>query len=50
MIVSAFRRRESRGAHSRSDFPPPAPPLGRSSYVTLADLDRGLEPVDPREI
>lgn len=49
MIVSAFRRRESRGAHSRSDFPPPAPPLGRSSYVTLADLDRGLETVDPRE-
>lgn len=42
LVLAAWRRRESRGAHTRTDFPASEGPLGRSTFVELADLDRGL--------
>jgi L-aspartate oxidase len=44
IVECALRRRESRGAHYRSDFPEAQPKLARSSSITLAGLElrRGL--------
>ena len=47
MIASAYRRRETRGAHIRTDHPAPAPTGGRSSFVTLDRLARGLDDGEP---
>jgi len=35
IAAAAFQRRESRGAHFRSDFPQPVPALARRSLTTL---------------
>ncbi len=43
LMIAAYRRRESRGAHTRTDFPLVASPLGRSSFVTLELLRQGLD-------
>jgi L-aspartate oxidase len=44
IVECALRRRESRGAHFRSDFPHAEPKLARSSTITRAGLElrRGL--------
>jgi L-aspartate oxidase len=44
IVECALRRRESRGAHYRSDFPETQPSMARSSSITLAGLElrRGL--------
>jgi L-aspartate oxidase len=37
IITSAYKRRESRGAHSRTDFPQTDPALARRTSTTLAE-------------
>jgi L-aspartate oxidase len=37
IAASAFARRESRGAHFRSDFPLPLPELAHRSRLTLTE-------------
>ncbi len=44
LILAAFRRRETRGAHTRTDFPSPLS-LARSSFLTLDDLVRGADEI-----
>lgn len=39
VAAAAWKRRESRGAHFRSDFPQPDPALAHRSAMTLADAD-----------
>jgi len=39
IVECALRRRESRGAHYRRDFPESEPKLARSSFITLAGLN-----------
>ena len=46
MVMSAEFRRESRGAHYRSDYPVTDPAMGRQ---TRADLDAGCVTVSLRE-
>jgi L-aspartate oxidase len=47
---SALLRRESRGAHDRSDFPETKPALAKRSFLSLAELNHlsaRKEPVNP---
>jgi L-aspartate oxidase len=37
IAAAAYRRRESRGAHARSDFPAPDPAQAQRSFLTLDD-------------
>ena len=37
IATAALRRTESRGAHSRAEFPAPSGPVGRRSFLTLAE-------------
>jgi len=48
IAVAAERRKESRGAHFRSDFDAPVEALARRSTLTLADAVTELEPLAPQ--
>jgi L-aspartate oxidase len=46
---SALRRRESRGAHFRSDFPEARPDLGQRRFITLKTIEAMTRPVPVSE-
>lgn len=45
----ALNRRESRGAHDRSDFPQTVPAFAERSFCSLAELERLSAPHEPAE-